>query len=111
MSVESNGAVGVIESTKHALPRTAMSAGTLSPPMTALVEQSVWLYLTVGGPGSGVASEMPTWTAGFGPALMMVANTVAVTPTCTERLDGNTAATRAVGGGGGSGDTVKHSPA
>src|SRR5262245_10737457 len=54
-----------------------------------------------------LASEMPAENAMFGPALMIVANTVSVMPTRRERLDGNTEATRAVGGGSG---TVKHSP-
>lgn len=48
----------------------------------------------------GLASEMPTPMAVLAPALMTLANAVAVVGACTERLAGSTEATRVVGGGG-----------
>src|SRR5215831_8870774 len=75
-----------------------MSTGTPSPPVTALVAQLVWLYLRLAG--IVAASEIPTENAVFAPVLIIVTNAVAATPTWTERLEGSTAATRVVGGGG-----------
>src|SRR5262245_26912779 len=76
-----------------------MFTATLSPPVTALVAQSVVLNLKLAW--MLVASVMPAPHARFGPEFTMVANTVAVVPTCTDRLDGSTAATRLVAEGSG----------
>src|SRR5204862_301934 len=84
--------------TKHAGCPGSMFTGTLSAPITALVAQSVALYVSAAG--IGVARPMPVWEAGLAPALRMVANTVADVFASTARLDGKIAATRTVGGGG-----------
>ena len=70
-----------------------MLTGALSAPVTALVAQSVVLYLKVAG--IRLANEMPAPKAVLAPELMIVANAVAVFGICTERLAGRTAATSA----------------
>jgi hypothetical protein len=66
--------------------------------MTKLDPQSVALYLKFAG--SSLPTDTPTPHASDAPELMMVTNAVAVAPpTWTDRLLGNTAATRLVPGG------------
>ena len=78
-----------------------MLTGVSSAPMTTLVPQFVALYLKLATMPEG--SEIPAPHAVVDPVLMMLANAVAVLPTCTERLLGNTDDTRLVGAGEASG--------
>src|SRR5262250_482942 len=76
-----------------------MLTGAFVAPVTAFVLQSVVLYVNVAG--IPVASAMPTAQASVGPPLMIVANSVAVLPTITDRFAGSIAAASAVGAGSG----------
>jgi hypothetical protein len=78
-----------------------MSAGVFGEPVVALVVGLVVWYVKVAG--IPVLKEIPTANASVVPVLMIVTNAVAAPPCTTERLDGNTEATREVEGGKSSG--------
>ena len=72
-----------------------MSTGVLEVPVSTLVNGSVvWNRKSA---GTLVIGAMPQLVAVCSSVLMIVANAVAVSPTCTERLLGRTAATSWIG--------------
>src|SRR5580700_7891875 len=90
-SVGAKAAVGVSAITKLCACPAGMLAGVLAVPVRALVVGSVvWNTKPAGMPVVGAIVQVE---ASAGPALMIVANAVAVLPTATERLVGSTAAT------------------
>src|SRR4029450_13840602 len=70
-----------------------MFTGVFGAPVTWLVAGSVDWYMNVAG--RLIKSERPHPVAITEPTWIIVAKAVAVVPTCTERLDGSTAATKA----------------
>ena len=76
-----------------------MSTGVLGVPVTALLVGSVVWNVNLAG--TIVTGTMAQLVATLMPELMIVANVVAALPTCTERLDGSTAATSALALGAG----------
>ena len=76
-----------------------MSTGVLGVPVTALLVGSVVWNVNLAG--TIVTGTMAQLVATLMPELMIVANAVTALPTCTERLDGSTAATSALALGAG----------
>jgi hypothetical protein len=89
--VGANGALGVNAMTKLCEAPAAIDTGVFGEPVSALVAGLVVWYTKLAGTMVTGTTVQPL--AADEPLLMMVANAVAVLPTWTDRLDGNTAAT------------------
>src|SRR5262245_26029467 len=88
-SVESNAPFGVNAMMKFCIPPPGMDTGWFGLPMGLLMEDVAW---NRNDAGIGVAGWIVQPVAVLLPAFTIVANAVADFPTCTDRLEGNTAA-------------------